>query len=118
MLARRHHDAEPGAGGDVDVRIDAALADQPELGQPRQQRLADLGALPDQHQCFGLPQPRREHVVVLDMIGPHRDLMAGELAEAGERSYGIMVVIEYCDLHEFARPIPAVSAGPGVYIES
>ena len=42
VLARRDDDAEPRAGVDVDVRIDAALADQPELGQPLEQRRADL----------------------------------------------------------------------------
>ncbi len=30
---RRHDDAEAGAGLDVDVRVDAALADQPQLGR-------------------------------------------------------------------------------------
>ena len=42
VLVRRHDDAEPRAGLDVDVRIDAALADELELGQALEQRRADL----------------------------------------------------------------------------
>jgi hypothetical protein len=34
MLARRNNDAEPRASLDIDVRIDAALADEPELVRP------------------------------------------------------------------------------------
>ena len=37
MLAGRHDDAEPGTGVDIDVGIDAALADQLQLRQPLQQ---------------------------------------------------------------------------------
>jgi hypothetical protein len=53
-LARRDDHAEPGAGVDVDVRIDAALADQLELGEPLQERRADLRPLADQDQHFGI----------------------------------------------------------------
>ena len=60
MLARRNNDAEARASLDVDVRVDAALADEPELVQPLEQRRADLGPLADQHQRFGLPQPLGE----------------------------------------------------------
>ena len=82
MLARRHDDAEPRAGVDIDMRIDAALADQPQLRQPLQQRRADLRALADQHQRLGVAQPLRQRVDVLDVIVPDRDVVAGELAEA------------------------------------
>ena len=76
MLARRHHDAVLGAGVDVDVRIDAALADQPELGQALDQRCADMGALADQHQRFGVLQPLGQRVDVLDVVVPDLDLVA------------------------------------------
>ena len=55
-------DAEPRAGVDVDMRVDAALADQAQLGQALEQRRADLGALADQHQHFGVAQPLGERV--------------------------------------------------------
>ena len=82
MLVRRHDHAEPRAGVDVDVRIDAALADQPELGQALEQRRADLRALADQHQRLGVLQPLGQHVDVLDVVVPDRDVVAGELARS------------------------------------
>ena len=54
MLVRRQDDAESRAGIDVDVRIDAALADELEPGQALEQGCADLGALADQHQRLGV----------------------------------------------------------------
>jgi hypothetical protein len=64
---RGHDHAELGAGVDVDVRVDAALADQPQLGQPTKQRRTDLGALADEHEGFGVAQPLCERVDVLDV---------------------------------------------------
>ena len=60
MHLGRDDDAEPRAGVDVDVRIDAALADQPQLRQLLQQRRADLRALADEHQRLGVAQPLGE----------------------------------------------------------
>ena len=100
MLARRDDDAEPGAGGDVDMRIDAALADQPEVGQTLQQRGPDLGALADQHQRLGRRQPLGQLIDVLDMIVPDRDLVAIELAETVERPHRVVIIVEDRDLHD------------------
>ena len=83
MLARRDDHAEPLAGVDVDVRIDAALADQPQLRQAFQQRRADLRPLTDQHQRFGVVQPFGQRVGVLDVVVPDRDLVPGQLGETG-----------------------------------
>ena len=94
MLARRHHDAEPGAGVDVDMRIDAALADQLELGQPLQQRRADLRALADQDQRLGVLQAVGQRIDVLDVVVPDRDVMAVELAEARKRPHRVVIVVE------------------------
>ena len=82
VLARRHDHAEPRAGVDVDVRIDAALADQPQLGQPLEQRRADLRALADQHQRLGVVQALGQRVDVLDVVVPDRDVVARELARS------------------------------------
>ena len=38
MEVGRNHDPKPGAGPDIDVWIDTALADQAELGQTFQKR--------------------------------------------------------------------------------
>ena len=100
MLARRHDDAAPRAGVDVDMRIDAALADQPELRQALEQRRADLRAFADQHQRLGVAQALGQGVDILDVIVPDRHVVAGELAEAGQGAQGVVVIVEDRDFHE------------------
>src|SRR5262249_36217817 len=100
VLARRHDDAEPGAGIDVEMRIATALADQLPFWQPLQQRRPYLRALADQHQRFGVAQPLRQHVDVLDMIVPDGDVMSGELAEALEAAQRVEIIVEDRDLHD------------------
>ena len=60
VQVRGDDDAEPRARLDVDVRVDAALADQAQAGQPLEQRRADLRALADQHERLEAPQPLGE----------------------------------------------------------
>ena len=57
---RAHRDAEARARLDVDVRVDAALTDQTEVGQAFEQRRADLGALADQDKGVEALQPLGE----------------------------------------------------------
>ena len=104
VLARGHDDAARGAGVDVDVRVDAALADQLELGQPLEQRRADLGALADQDQDFGVLKALGERVDVLDMVVPDRDLVAVQLLEARQRANGVVIVVENGDFHSGLPP--------------
>jgi hypothetical protein len=85
--ARRDDHPELRAGVDIDVRVDAALADKPELRQSTEQRRADLGALANQHQRVGLAQSLGERVDVLDVIVPHLDIVAQQLREAVERAH-------------------------------
>ena len=80
------YDAEPRAGIDVDMRIDAALADELELGQALEQGRADLRALAEQHQRFGVAQSPGQRVGVLHVIVPDRDVVAVELAKARQRA--------------------------------
>ena len=82
------------------MRIDAALADQLELRQPFEQRLANLGTLADQHQRFGIGEPRGKRIGILDVIVPDGDVMALELCEAGQGAHGVEVVVEDGDFHE------------------
>src|SRR5882762_9316486 len=103
MLARRNNDAAPRASVDVDVRIDAALADEPELVEPLEQRRADLGALAYQHQRFGIPQPLGQRIDILDMIVPDPDLVAGKLFEAFERAKRVVVIVKNGQLHIASR---------------
>ncbi len=99
MLARRDDDAELRAGIDVDVRVDAALADEPELSQPFQQRGADLGSLADQHEHFRVLQAFGQRIDVLHVIVPDSDLMSGKPGETVQRAERIEVVIENGDVH-------------------
>ena len=102
MLARRHDHAEPGAGVDVDMRIDAALADELQIAQSLEQRRADLGPLPDQHQHLGVAQAMRQRVDVLDVIVPDRDVVALELLEASKRAHRVVIIVEDGDFHRRA----------------
>ena len=57
MLIRRYDHAATGTRVDVDMRVDAALADEPQLGQPLQQGRPDFGSLPEQDQRLHVPEP-------------------------------------------------------------
>ena len=74
--------------------IDAALADQLQFRQPLQQRGANLRALADQHQRFGVAQALGQHVDVLDAIVPDLDVVARELAEAIEGAQRVENLVE------------------------
>ena len=99
VLVRRYDDALLRAGVDVDVGIDAALADELELGQPRQQRRANVGALADQDQHLGVRQALGQDVDVLGMVVPDRDVVAVQLSKAGQRPHGIVIVVKNSDFH-------------------
>src|SRR6185437_12190369 len=105
MLARRDDDAEPRAGIDVDMRINAALADQLQLRQPLQQRRANLRTLADQHQRLGILQPLSEPGDILDVVVPDRDIVVPQPGEAIEGTYRIEIVVEDGDLHD--TPLPS-----------
>jgi hypothetical protein len=76
MLVRRHDHAQSRAGIDIDVRVNAALADELEIVQAFKQRRANFRSFPDQHKDFGLPQAFGKRVGVLDMVIPDRDLVS------------------------------------------
>jgi hypothetical protein len=97
--ARGDHHPELRAGVDIDVRVDAALADQPQLRQSTEERRADLGALANEHQRFGFAQSFGERVDVLDVIAPDLDLVPRQLREAVERAQRVVVVVEDRDPH-------------------
>src|SRR5215470_4689942 len=88
------------------MRIDAALADEAEIRQALKQRRADFRALADQHQNLGIAQTLGERVDVLDVIVPNRYLVAGEHAEASQRSQRVVIVVEDRDFHEFQPSAP------------
>src|ERR1022692_4672732 len=90
---------EPGARVDVDVRVDAALADEPEVGKPSEQLVADLGPLADQHDGIRVGQPLGQNVGVLDVVRPNGHVVAIELGKGVEGADGVEVVVEDRHLH-------------------
>ncbi len=57
----------PGTRVDVDVRIDAALADELQLWKALEQPSGDSGPLANKHQRLGLPQPACEEFKIVKM---------------------------------------------------
>ena len=99
MLIGRYDDPATRARVDVDMRVDAALADEPQRVEALEQRLTDLRALANQHERLRVLEARGERVDVLRVIVPDRDLVSVQLAKARERTKGVEVVVEDRDLH-------------------
>src|SRR5262249_57207714 len=95
----RHDDAAAGTGLDVDVRIDAALADEFKPWQAFEQVGLNLRALADEHQAFGILEPRRQRLGVLHVVVKDRHRMTLELLAAGERAHRVEIVVENRNLH-------------------
>ena len=102
MLARRNNDAEPRASLDVNVWIDTALTNKPELVQSMEQRRSDLGPLAYQHQRFRIPQSFCQRIDILDVIVPNFDFVPCHFFEAIEGAKRIVIVVKNGDL-QFAR---------------
>lgn len=92
-------DAEPGARGDVDVRVDASLADEPQGGQSLEERRSDSGPLPDEDQRLGRREPACELVDVVGVIREDADVVSSECGEALQGAHRVAVVIEDRDEH-------------------
>ena len=60
---------------------------------------ANLGALANEHERFGLAQSLGKRIDVLDVIVVHLDVMARQLREAVERAQRVVVIVEDGDLH-------------------
>ena len=99
MHVRRHDHAKPRACVDVDVRVHAALADQPELGQSLEEWRRDFCPLSNKHQGFGVAKPFGQRVDVVHMVVPDPDLVTGELPEARKCSQRVVVIVEDGNFH-------------------
>ena len=64
------------------------------LGSRSSRGFADFRPLADQHQGFGVLEPLREDVDVLDVVVPDFDVVAIELAKAVEGADRVEVVVE------------------------
>jgi len=101
--------AVAGAGFEVDVAaVRAGLADQPQLGQLFEQGAREVGALPDQHQGFGITQPHGQLAGALDGVGEDLGLQAVELAGALQLADGVLIVVQDDDVHGAYRCQPQI----------
>ena len=103
MLVGRHDHAQLRAGIDIDVRVNAALADEFEIVQAFEQRRANFRSFPDQHQDLGVAEAFGKRVGVLDVVIPDGDFVSRELGEALQGTHAVVVVIQDGDLH---APLP------------
>src|SRR5262249_54394294 len=99
---RRHDDAAPRAGLDVDVRVDADLADDTEVRQPLEQGRPDRRALAQERQRLRVREARGQRIDVLRVVVPDRHTMVGDLPAARERLDGVLIVVEDRDVHGLA----------------
>ena len=99
MLVGRYDHAPARARVDVDVRVDAPLADELQFVQALEERRPDLGPLADEDQRLGVLQTGGQRVDLLNVVVPDVDLMPVQFPEAGKRFQRIEVVVENRDLH-------------------
>jgi hypothetical protein len=99
VLIRRYDHAATGTRVDVDVRVDAALADEPQRVEALEQRLTDVCTLANQHQRLGVFEALSQRIDVLGVIVPDRDLVAVQLAKARKSTKRVEVVVENRNLH-------------------
>jgi hypothetical protein len=101
VLARRDNHPAFRASVDVNVGINATLADELQFVQAAEQRSLDLRSFSDEHQHFCIFQPLSQLIRFLHMIVPDLDVMILQFLEAGQRPDRIEVIVEDCDFHFF-----------------
>src|SRR4051794_31575280 len=84
---------------DVDVRVDAPLADEPEFREAFEQLSADRGPLANEDESLRVFQALGERTSLLNMVVPDVDLVSIESAKAGKRPQRVEVVVENRDPH-------------------
>src|SRR6185503_8965168 len=92
VLIRRYDDAAMCTCVDVDMRVDAALADQPQRVEAIEQGLTYVRTLANQHERLRVFEAPGQRIDVLRVIGPDRDLVAVQLAKARESTKSVEVV--------------------------
>src|SRR6516165_8554444 len=88
------------SGVDVDVRIDAALADKFKSGQPLKQRRLDFRPLTKENQAFGVLQAGSKRISILNMIVPNDYVVSFQFLETRQCPQCVKVIIEDRNLHE------------------
>src|SRR5262249_46291394 len=104
MLIGRYDDSASRTRVDVDMRVDAALTDQPQRVKAFEQRLADLRTLANQYEHLRVFQAYGKRVEGLGVIVPHRYLVCVQLAKARKSAKGVEIVIQNRNLHRTCPP--------------
>ena len=112
MLIRRYDHAATCTRVDVDMRVDAALADEPQRVEAIEQGLTDVRTLANQHERLRVFEAPGQRIDVLRVIVPDRDLVAVQLAKARESTKGVEVVIQNRNLHRTCLPDHRMSQRP------
>jgi hypothetical protein len=99
MHVRADQHAVLSAGVDVNMRIDASLADQSQPGQPLHQLPCDSSALPEENERLRIGQALNQISDLLDMIVPYDDFVSCETSEARQASQSVEPVVKDRDFH-------------------
>jgi len=102
MLAGGQNDAVFGTCVDVDVRVNASLADEFQPRKALYQRPSYFGPFSNEDERFCVAQPRCEFVNIRPVIGPDPHVMVFELRKTRKMTKRIKIVVQYADLH--SRP--------------
>jgi hypothetical protein len=81
------------------MRVDAALADQPQRWKSLEQRCTHRGPLSDQNDRLEVAQSLGQGVEIFEMIGEDGHVVAVELCVARKPADGVEVIVEDRDLH-------------------
>ena len=99
MLIGRYNDPAARTGVDIDMRVNAALTDEPQGVEALEQRLTDLRTLANQHEHLSGLKARGEGIDILDVIVPDRHLVPIQFAKALEGTKRVEIVIENRNFH-------------------
>ena len=76
------------------------LHNQLEFGQFFQQLTGNAGTVVDEHQHVGIAQSNRKLPNAFDGVSVNLGLKRVQLAGTGQLTHGVLIVIEYDDLHD------------------
>src|SRR5262245_26088129 len=99
MQTGRYDDPATRTRIDVDMRVNAALTDEPQGVEAFEQRLTDLRTLANQHENLSVLKASGEGVDILGVIVPDLYLVSVQFAKAPEGTQRVEIVIENRNFH-------------------
>jgi hypothetical protein len=100
----RHDNSKSCTRFNIDMGIDAPLADEPQARETFQQGRRNRRPFADEDQRLSLSQSIGENVDISNVVIPDSHVVAVEPAKASERAKRVEIVVQNRDLH----------AGPGL----